>query len=49
VGVDDNARLKAELQTRLKKEFSDEATLAAWREVVESQIEPQDEDSDFDY
>jgi hypothetical protein len=34
---------------RLKEEGADEATLAAWREVVESKIEPQDEDSEFDY
>jgi hypothetical protein len=34
---------------RLKEEGANEATLAAWREVVESKIEPQDEDSEFDY
>ncbi|MBO0859479.1 MAG: nucleotidyl transferase AbiEii/AbiGii toxin family protein [Chloracidobacterium sp.] len=34
---------------RLREDGADEATLAAWREVVESKIEPQDEDSEFDY
>jgi hypothetical protein len=34
---------------RLKEDGADEAILAAWREVVESKIEPQDEDSEFDY
>lgn len=34
---------------RLKQEGADEGTFAAWREVVESKIEPQDEDSEFDY
>jgi len=34
---------------RLKEAGADEAILAAWKEIVESKIEPQDEDSEFDY
>lgn len=34
---------------RLKEQGANEAILAAWREVVESKIEAQDEDSEFDY
>jgi hypothetical protein len=34
---------------RLMEDGANEATMAAWREVVESKIEPQDEDSEFDY
>jgi len=34
---------------RLKEEGADEAILAAWQEIVVSEIKPQDEDSEFDY
>jgi hypothetical protein len=34
---------------RLKDEGADDAVLAAWKEIVESKIEPQDEESEFDY
>lgn len=34
---------------RLKEAGADEATLAAWKEIVGSKIEPQDEESEFDY
>ncbi|MGE0127081.1 MAG: nucleotidyl transferase AbiEii/AbiGii toxin family protein [Blastocatellales bacterium] len=34
---------------RLEEAGADEAILAAWKEIVESKIEPQDEDSEFDY
>ena len=34
---------------QLRDSGADAAVLASWKEIVESEIKPQDEESEFDY